>query len=187
MNVVEPNNINFLLNRQSNPILTEPAPEQEHLQLILSAGMRVPDHGGLLPWHFTIVKEDGLERLSQLFVRAAKKNNAEEAKLEKAAKMPFRAPLIIIVSTKFKEHIKVPKQEQLIAAGCSVHAMQMAAYALGYGAMWRTGEFSYNALIKEGLNIDNSEEIVGFLYIGTVARQLPQKPSKDPQNCTSYL
>ncbi len=187
MNVVDPNNINLLLNRQSNPVLTEPAPEQDHLQLILSAGMRVPDHGGLQPWHFTIAQEEGLERLSTIFVSAAKNNNAHQIKLDKVAKMPSRAPLIIIVSTKFKEHIKVPQQEQLITAGCCVHSMQMAAYALGYGAMWRTGELSYNNLVKEYLNIENSEEIVGFLYIGTIAKQLPQKRSKDPQDCTSYL
>ena len=43
--------------------------------------------------------------------------------------------MIIVISTQYVEHNKVPQQEQLVAAGCCAHAMQMAAYALGYGAM----------------------------------------------------
>ena len=46
------NSTELLLTRQSNPHLCEPAPAGEDLHNILSAGMRVPDHGGLMPWHF---------------------------------------------------------------------------------------------------------------------------------------
>ena len=101
--------------------------------------------------------------------------------------MPFRAPLIIVVSTKFHQHVKVPKQEQLIAAGCAVHAMQMAATCLDLGSVWRTGEMSYHPLVKERLNIELHEEIVGFLYIGEAAKDLPLKTSKDFQEHVSYF
>jgi nitroreductase len=100
--------------------------------------------------------------------------------------MPFRAPMIIVVSTEFVDHGKVPKQEQLIAAGCGAHAMQMAAVALGYGAMWRTGELAYNAKVKQGLAIKEHDEIVGFLYIGTHGKEQVLKASKSFDNKVSY-
>jgi len=153
----------------------------------LQAGMRVPDHGALLPWQFTIIKEQGLEKLANIYFSALESSGAEQAKLEKAKKMPFRAPMIITVTTQFVEHEKVPKQEQLIAAGCTVHAMQMAAYALGYGAIWRTGELSYNGDVKSALGIEASEEIVGFLYIGSKTKELPTKPIKSYENKVKYL
>ncbi|WP_281557648.1 NAD(P)H nitroreductase [Thalassomonas sp. RHCl1] len=181
MNQVPQDAIELLLQRQSNPFLEQPAPSQGDLDKILSAAMRVPDHGGLAPWHFTVIENEGLDKLSDILVNAAIAKNAEEAKIAKAKKMPFRAPMIIVISTKYVEH-KVPEQEQLVAAGCAAHAMQMAAFALGYGAMWRTGEFSYNAQVKEALNIKLIDQIVGFLYIGSQSKTLPPKPVKPYQD-----
>lgn len=186
MNQVSPDVINLLLQRQSNPFLEAPAPNSSALDKILIAAMKVPDHGGLSPWHFTIVENEGLARLSEIFVNAATADNAEESKLVKARKMAYRAPMIIIVSTRFVEH-KVPEQEQLIAAGCCVHAMQMAAFSLGYGAMWRTGAFSYHGQVKQDLNIKANDQIVGFLYLGSIGKALPPKPVKDYQHYVSYL
>jgi len=175
--------IELLLHRQSNPLLTMPAPNEDALKHILSAGMRVPDHACLQPWHFTVITEDGLQRLSQLFVTSS---NEQTANLEKVAKMPFRAPMIIVISTAFVEHEKVPEQEQLITAGCAAHAMQMAAYSLGYGAMWRTGAFAYNKKVKQGLNISEKNEIVGFLYIGTPCKEQVLKATKSFEGKVNY-
>jgi len=181
------NSIDLLLKRQSNPLLQAPAPKEADIDTILKAGMRVPDHAGLTPWHFTLIKDKGLQRLSEVFVEAVTLDQADDAKLAKAAKMPFRAPLIILVSTKFQPHEKVPEQEQIVAAGCSAHAMQMAAYALGYGAMWRTGELSYHPYVKEKLGVTAGNEIIGFLYIGTIAKPLPTKKSRSYDCHISYL
>jgi nitroreductase len=179
--------LEFLQTRQSNPHLQGDAPNEEVINNILQAGMRVPDHGGLIPWHFTVVKGEGLGKLGNTFKSAVISDGADDAKIEKAGKMPFRAPLIIVISTKYQQHVKVPKQEQLITAGCAAHAMQMAATSLGLGAMWRTGEMSYHPLVKERLNIALHEEIVGFLYIGEKAKELPLKATKSPAEFVSYF
>lgn len=181
------NAIDLLLTRQSTPLLIAPAPNKDNLNTILTAGMRVPDHAGLTPFHFNVVENEGLKKLSHIFVDAVKSPNIEQAKLDKTAKMPFRAPLIIIISTKYQEHEKVPKNEQLITAGCSVHAMQMICVALGFGAMWRTGALSYDDSVKQALGIELDNDIVGFLYIGTKAKDLPQKPTKFFDDRVSYL
>ncbi len=140
VNNTQMNAIDLLLNRQSDPLLTTPAPNKEILQTILAVGMRVPDHAGLTPFQFSVVEKEGLQKLSDIFVNAVQSTGVDQVKIDKTAKMPFRAPLIIIISTKYKLHDKVPKSEQLITAGCCVHAMQMACVALGFGAMWRTGQ-----------------------------------------------
>ena len=145
--------------------------------------MRVPDHGSLRPWHYTVITDDGLQRLSDLFVASS---DGQTNDLEKIAKKPFRAPMIIVISTQYCDHEKVPLQEQLIATGCCAHAMQMAAFTLGYGAVWRTGGFAYNSKIKQGLAIDDQDEIVGFLYIGTAGRPQVLKPVKSFESKVSY-
>ncbi|TYK66896.1 NAD(P)H nitroreductase [Colwellia echini] len=188
------NAIELLLQRQSTPMLTSPAPTDDDLSTLLAAGMRVPDHGGLKPWHFQVVSGQGLQKLSDIYLQAVSveltNSDFEEQvildKKEKTAKMPFRAPMIIVISTNYAEHSKVPKQEQLVAAGCCAHAMQMAAFALGYGAMWRTGDFAYNPIVKKGLGVTNDNEIVGYLYLGTPTKEANAKPAKDYQAHVSY-
>ncbi len=188
-------NIEFLLQRQSTPLLTEPAPDKQSLDKILTAGMRVPDHAGLKPWHFHVIQEGGLQRLSDLFIEAITIESSNQAlqedisfanKIKKVSKMPFRAPMIIVVSSKFHDHEKVPQTEQLISAGCCAHAMQMAATVLGYGAMWRTGELAYNERVKQGLSVVDDNQIVGFLYIGTPSKKLPVKPFRTFKEHVSY-
>jgi nitroreductase len=175
--------IELLLQRQSTPFVTEPAPDTQSLEKILAAGMRVPDHACIKPWQFTVISDDGLQRLSELFVASSDHQTAD---LEKIAKKPFRAPMIIVISTQYVEHEKVPLQEQLIAAGCCVHAMQMASYSLGYGAVWRTGSFAYNDQIKQGLSVDIKDEIVGFLYIGTPCKAQVLKATKSFESKVAY-
>jgi len=175
--------IELLLQRQSNPLVTSPAPDAQTLDKILAAGSRVPDHACLQPWHFTVITEDGLQRLSDLFVASS---NKQTANIEKIAKMPFRAPMIIVISSKFTLHNKVPKQEQLITVGCCAQAMQMAAFSLGYGAMWRTGELAYNEQVKQGLGVGEQDEIVGFLYLGTPCKAQGVKLAKSFEDKVSY-
>lgn len=181
------NSKQLLLERQSTPILISPSPSDEELDFILNSGMRVPDHGGLTPWFFTLAQGTGLEKLSQIFKAAAEENGDVSAKIEKAQKMPFRAPLIIVISTRYQQHSRVPKIEQSLAAGCCAHAMQMAAFSLGYGAMWRTGDFTYHPLVKRELGISTDNDIIGFLYIGTAKKTLPVKAAKPIKAHVEYL
>ena len=179
--------LSLLLTRQSTPRLCKPSPHDDDINTIIAAGMRVPDHGGLMPWHFTVIQNEGLEKLSKVFVNAIAEDEPNDAKLEKTANMPFRAPLIIVVSTKYQVHDKVPEKEQLIAAGCACHAMQMACVALGYGAVWRTGELSENQIVKTALNIDVDNDLVGFLYIGSHIKPQVLKPAKTSKDHISYF
>jgi len=188
------NAIELLLSRQSNSVLTDPAPNEADITTLLSAGMRAPDHGGLKPWHFHVITGDGLQRLSEIYLAAktldmqgsSMDEEAINEKLAKVAKMPFRAPMIIAISTNYAQHSKVPKQEQLVAAGCCAHAMQMAAFALGYGAIWRTGDLAYHETVKQGLAIEPGNDIVGFLYIGTPTKVAKIKPAKSYQECVTF-
>lgn len=175
--------IELLLQRQSNPLVTSPAPDQQALDKILAAGMRAPDHACLQPWHFTVITDAGLQRLSDLFVVSS---NQQTANIEKIAKMPFRAPMIIVISSQFTQHEKVPHQDQLITVGCCAHAMQMAAFSLGFGAMWRTGDLAFNAQVKNGLGVKEQDEIVGFLYIGTPCKEQGLKASKSFEDKVTY-
>ena len=74
---------------------------------------------------------------------------------------------MVVVIARLQDHYKVPRSEQLITAGCAAHGVLLAAYALGVGAVWRTGELSYSPHVAKGLGLAADEEVVAFLYLGT--------------------
>ena len=180
--------IDFLLNRCSQSKLTEPAPSQSELELILQAGFRVPDHGHLRPYRFYVHQGEGRQQLADVLERAAKNNpDLDESVAVKAPTLPFRAPVIITVVAKIQEHPKVPAKEQLLTAGCAVMAMQQAALALGYGGIWRTGVFSADPYVKQAFKASEQDEIVGFLYLGTPDQSLKAAPMPELANYVAFI
>ncbi|QYJ87635.1 NAD(P)H nitroreductase [Shewanella mesophila] len=179
--------IELLLTRQSSPRLVAPAPDESQLTTILNAAVRVPDHGGLNPWEFIVASGDGLDKLSQLFVKATAADGGDEATLAKVANMPRRAPMVVTVVAKVVEHPKVPEIEQHLAVGCACMAMQQASFALGLGGIWRTGSLAFNAQLHQDLGLGANDQIIGFLYLGTPAVKAPIKPTKPAENFVRYL
>ncbi|MGS0681415.1 NAD(P)H nitroreductase [Shewanella sp. 125m-7] len=179
--------LELLLTRQSTPRLTTPAPTQQQLQHILDAATRAPDHAGLTPWEFIIAEGDGLARLGDIFVAALKAKGADSDFIAKAKNMPLRAPMVITVVAKVTAHAKVPEFEQHLSAGCAVMAMQQAAFAQGLGGIWRTGELAFDANVHHSLGLNENDQIVGFLYLGTPMLDAPTKALKDGMSFARYL
>jgi len=179
--------LTLLLTRQSSPRLIAPGPSAVQLQHILDAGARVPDHAGLNPWEFIVASGEGLDKLGECFAKAATLNGAETELITKAKMMPTRAPMVITVVAKVKQHTKVPEMEQYLAAGCAVMAMQQAAFAQALGAIWRTGALAFDRHVHQALALAETDQIVGFLYIGTPALKASIKPNKAGAEFTRYL
>ncbi|AKH70182.1 nitroreductase [Spongiibacter sp. IMCC21906] len=161
--------IELLLRRNSSAKLTEPAPTEEALQTMLAAASRAPDHGWIRPWRFLSVRGDARLQLGELFAAAAEKRDPEltEEALAKFRKQPLRAPLILVVYAQISAHPKVPEIEQKLTVGCAAQGLLLAAEALGYAGIWRTGVNAYDQTVKTGLGLSADDAIIGFIYLGT--------------------
>ncbi|MEK1913888.1 MAG: nitroreductase family protein [Pseudomonas chlororaphis] len=173
--------LDALLNRVSVPRLVDPAPTAAQREALFAAALRAPDHGQLRPWRFLTVEGAAREQLGELLVEAVQLQGGEvtQAALDKARAMPLRAPLVVVVVARLQEHVKVPKSEQRLAAGCAAHGILLAAYAQGIGAVWRTGELSYSPYVAKGLGLGEGEEIIAFLYLGTPLNEPRVAPKVD--------
>ena len=162
--------IECLLGRNSAPKLQEPAPDAQALEKIYQAAFRAPDHARLRPWRFLVIKDQARDKLGELFSEALKKRNPDstEDELNKVKSKPMRAPLLIVVIAKLIPHKKIPRDEQLLSAGCAAHSMMLACHALGYAGIWRTGGNAYDPYVMKGLGLADNEVVVGFLYIGSI-------------------
>jgi len=180
--------LSLLLNRRSCHALTAPAPTGEALDLIFRAALRVPDFQHLRPYRFLIAEGEGLERLGALMQRAAIAAGQPDAVIERAPRMPLRAPMVVIVVASPKPSEHVPEFDQILSAGCTVMAMQMAARGLGFCGVWRSGWLMHDPGFHRELGLSEAERIVGFLYLGTPVREPPPlSVSDDPTPLISWL
>ncbi|PJX13135.1 nitroreductase [Halomonas sp. 141] len=164
--------LTLLHERSSMGKLTEPAPSPEQLSAIYRAALRAPDHKELRPWRFIEFVGEGRERLGELFAEAEFQEDphASDDTLNAARKKPLRAPMVIAVIAKVTPDIaKVPKVEQIISAGCAAHGILLAAHALGLGAMWRSGKYAFDSVVRKGMELDKEDEVVAFIYLGSLA------------------
>lgn len=178
--------IELLTTRSSQPRLSEPAPSGEELEIIKKAALRAPDHAGLKPWKFIICQAAGRRKLGELLEQAAIASGMSDRDIDRAQALPMRAPLVIIAISKFKDHPKVPQIEQVASTACAIHSMQMAAVAQGYQGIWRTGIYAQDDNLRQSLYLEDEDEIVGFLYLGTSVTEAPDKSPNNPEEFFEY-
>jgi nitroreductase len=180
--------IEALTTRASPPGLVAPAPDAHTLDRILRAGMRAPDHGRLRPWHFIIVAGAARTTLGDVLAAALQRREpgVAEAALAKERGKPLRAPLIVVVAARLREHRGVPAVEQIIAAGAAAQNILVAAHALGFGGFWRTGAAAYDSIVKRALGLRPDDAIVGFLYLGTASGAAAAVPTPDVAAHVTY-
>ncbi|HEX6138745.1 MAG TPA: nitroreductase [Casimicrobiaceae bacterium] len=177
------------LTTRASPIgLTDPAPGPDALEPMLRAAMRAPDHGRLRPWQFVIVAGAARERLGDVLAEALRHREpaAAEAAVAKERAKPMRAPMIVVVAAKLREHRGVPAIEQVIATGAAAQNILVAAHALGFGGFWRTGAAAYDVAVKHALGLRADDAIVGFLYLGTPSAPAPAAPAPNAGAHVTY-
>ncbi len=160
--------IDALLRRYSARALSEPAPDDAALGLILESATRAPDHGRLRPWRFIVIGTEERATFGELLAEHLRrtKPGASEESLDRERRKAFRAPMIIAVAAVIQEG-KIPEIEQILSAGAAAQNMLHAAFALGFNAVWKTGGPAYDGHVKTALGLNPKDAIVGFLYVGT--------------------
>ena len=173
LNIRDQRPIDLLLSRRSvvANLMEGPAPSAEDLREILEAGMRVPDHGRLVPWRFLLIRGDARNALGRVIGEAFRRDNpdVEEKRVELERKRLARAPVVVAVVSQVDKEAKIPEWEQVLSAGAACQNLLVAALSLGYAAQWLTEWYAYEPLLLDALGVRGDDRIAGFLYIGNAA------------------
>jgi nitroreductase len=163
--------IDALLQRRSAKVLTAPAPDAAALDLILASAAAAPDHGRLRPFRFIVIQGDSLGRFGDLLADHLRRQypSTPEETLQRERQKAFRAPMILVVAAVCSPGGKIPVIEQVLAAGAAAQNVMLAALALGFNSMWKTGGPAYDDQVKVALGLQTRDAIVGFMYLGTDA------------------
>ncbi len=161
--------------------LVEPGPSGEALETLLTIAARVPDHGRLVPWRFVLFEGEGRNRAGEALARihAEEHPDADEKRLNEERERFTRAPLVLAVVTSPVAHPKIPEWEQLLSAAACCQNALVASAALGFGATWLTEWPAFDTRARAALGLAEHERIAGFIYIGTRAQVLEERPRPD--------
>ncbi len=162
--------IDTLRRRRSAKTLTDPAPDEGALELLLECASRAPDHGRLRPWRFIVIRDAARERLGELLAEQLRRKQPAATRRDPAARAAKGAARAAHHSgcgrlqrcgqdscRSSRSSRRAPRQQN----------MMLAATSLGFGAMWKTGDAAYDDAVKAALGLESPDAIVGFIYIGT--------------------
>ena len=164
---------------------------EEDLDKILSAGIRVPDHGALNPWKICVIKGNKLKQIDENIILSEFKKdnpNANEIQLETESKRFQRASVILAVLSVPVEHPKIPNWEMTLSSGAVCMNLLSCAQSLGYAAQWLTEWYAYNNKMLEYLGgRPEIDKISGFIYLGHKVEEPNERRRPDQKKVINYL
>jgi nitroreductase len=165
--------ITALFARRSQPRLIDPGPTPEEVNLLVAAACAAPDHGEARPWRFVVFRDEDRVRFGEVLAESARHLAADrgetldEARLDKERRRFLRAPVVIAVLCRTQQRRVLPA-EQRDAVAAATQNLLLAAGALGYGSVWRTGEAATSPIVHEAFGLGPDDAVMGFIYLGTV-------------------
>jgi nitroreductase len=175
--------INLILSRSSVAPrrLAAPGPSADQMETLIACALTAPDHGAIRPWRFLRVPAEHREALAEAFVAAKleAEPEASEVAIERARNKAHKEPeTIVVIFRPNPSHPVVPVQEQAMSVGAACENILLAAEAMGFGGMLLSGAEISTQALRRAFHLEDEEELVGFIGIGTVAN--PPGPKDRP-------
>lgn len=175
-----PEALDLILTRRTIPAaaLAAPGPTDAQIETLLTAAIRVPDHGKINPWRFILYRGAALARIADTLAARYRALNpqADAAMVDKARGAFLRAPVVIAVVSRAGPHVKVPEWEQVLSGGAATMNLLHAAHAMGFAAQWLTEWYSYDADAAAFLGLGVGEKFIGFVHVGTPTEAPVERP-----------
>ena len=150
--------------------LGEPGPDDAALRLMTEAALRAPDHAGLTPFRFKLVRGVARERLAAVFESAALSAGKTSADARIDAERALRPPVTVAVVARIDMgHPIVPAHEQWAAVGGAIANFLNAAHALGFAGKMLSGHKVRQPAVQAAF-CEAGETLVGWISLGTPVR-----------------
>jgi len=171
--------IEAITTRRSVPQFKPDPVPKELIQRVLDAAVWVPNHRMTEPWQFYVLGETPKRKFAEIrrdFRKQSLPNpDAPEVKpaLQKIVDDTVKTPVVIIVTSRGHTDPELQEENYWATFG-AVYAFMLAAWAEGLGTYFRTGPIREYPLLRQMLNLDDDQRIIGVVYAGYPA-VVPQK------------
>lgn len=180
------NTLDFLQRRRSSKKFGDIAPTKDELEQMFKAALRAPDHGRLKPYRFVVLQDKAC--LAKCLIAAAEEFEQGEQGLAKAEKLTHQSPCVVAAIARLDDqNAKVPVWEQQVSAGCATYGLQLAANTLGFETVWISKHWVKGSLLRQTLNCQSNEQIIGLVMIGSPQDKETITTSLDTEEIAGFV
>ena len=182
MNLHGEKTLDFLLNRRSvtAKTMTDRSPSPQQLEAMLTAAVRVPDHGKIAPWNLVVIQGDARAEFGEQVLRPAFARvnpDAQPSTVDIEAAKFTRAGVVVAVLSTPKDVAKIPVWEMHLSAGAVCATLLYAAQSAGFAAQWLTEWMAFDDAVLSALGGQpGRDQIAGFIYIGGQREEPTERP-----------
>ncbi len=166
----------ILARRTAHFYLSDPV-DDTIVDTALRCALRAPNHKLTNPWRFVRVGPKTRSELVDITVTIKRENGPiSDAQVEKVrAKVGSSPELFVVVQVLDDDEFR--RREDYAACACAIQNFSLALWSHGVASKWSTGGATRDRRAYELLQIDpESEEVVGFVFVGYPEGELPQTP-----------
>lgn len=161
-----------ILTRRTHKSFGSEAVDRAVVEELLDLARWAPNHRMTEPWRFRVLGPETFARLV-----APKPEEAEKLS---------RAPTLVVASVT-QTGDDYQDREDLLATGCAVYIVLLAAHARGLASFWRTPALFETAEAHAVLGFEERERFVGLINLGTAVDSPVAKPRKPVGEFASFL
>jgi nitroreductase len=156
---------NIMSRRTIKSFKEDPIDPEEIIEL-LNIAKWAPNHKLTQPWRFQLYTGEGKEVFAQAFIDSQPTVEGEVSeKVLRKAQYYKDIPLQLVIIMP-----EDPRQrtwdEDYGAVSAFIQNFQLAAWERGIGMIWRTNDWVYNPIFREGIGVNPGEKIVATMMIG---------------------
>jgi len=154
----------------------------EQVKALLELADRAPTHARTEPWRFWVYTGASLEKFGQDHADMYWNNTAEDVRTEEKAlafkKVVEKVSHLVVVVMRRTPMAKIPASEEFAAVAAATQNILLGAEAAGISVIWNTGGMALKPAMKQYLDLEEEDAVMGLLYMG----YSDEAPKSTPRN-----
>jgi len=166
---------------KNNPISTEVIIE------LLNVAKWAPNHKLTEPWRFQLYVDEGKEKFVQAYIDSQTKVDGEVPEKVNRKAQYFRDIPVHLVVIMPEDPRQRRWDEDYGAVSSLIQNFQLAAWESGIGMIWRTNDWVYDPVFREGIDVQPGEKVVATLMIGYPKHTPEAQPRTDIRKLVTII
>ena len=142
----------------------------EQVKQLLELADWAPTHKHTEPWRFVVYSgskaREFVSNHAELYRRSTPEEKFKNDKYEKILGNGNNTSHIVVCIMKRDAEKRVPEIEEISASAAAIDNILLAATSLGIASFWSTGGMTHSDEMKEFLELNVDDVVMGLVYLG---------------------
>ncbi len=150
----------------------------ETIDQLLHLADWAPTHGRTEPWRFFVYTGTALQAFCEQHAQLYWDNTPEESRnpttFDNLKHMGDKASHLVIAVMQRGANPKIPVLEEIAATSAAIQNVLLGATALDIATIWNTGGMALKPAMKAQLQLQEEDQVMGFIYMGYTDEQVKE-------------